>query len=84
MSSTFLIMLYKVLLTLDKIIKCARKNENYLLCCTRLYLLMSASSQKMLSKNRPEEKKKIKSNRYFHLSSSRSKEGEQLWFSNKP
>ena len=52
-----LIMLYKVLLTLDKIIKCAHKNENYLLCCTRLYLLMSASSQKMLSKNRPEEKK---------------------------
>ena len=56
-----LIMLYKVLLTfksVDKIIKCDYSHENYLLCCTRLYLLMSASSQKMLSKNRPEEKKK--------------------------
>ena len=54
-------MLYKVLLTfksVDKIIKCDYSHENYLLCCTRLYLLMSASSQKMLSKNRPEEKKK--------------------------
>ena len=51
-----LIMSYKVLVTLDKIIKCAHKNENYLLCCTKLYLLMSASSRKMLSKNRPEEK----------------------------
>ena len=48
--------------SVDKIIKCAHSNKHYFLCCTRLYLLMSASSQKMLSKNRPEEKKKEREN----------------------
>ena len=69
---------------MDKILKCDYSHENYLLCCTRLYLLMSASSQKMLSKNRPEEKKKRKSHPNLHFSFSRSKEEEQLWCSNKP
>ena len=45
--------------SVDKIIKCAHSNKHYFLCCTMLYLLMSASSQKMLSKNRPKEKNRI-------------------------
>ena len=44
--------------SVDKIIKCAHSSKHYFLCCTMLYLLMSASSLKMLSKNRPEVKKK--------------------------
>ena len=45
---------------------------------------MSASSQKMLSKNGPKEKKRKTLHPNFHLSSSRSKEGKQLWCGNKP
>ena len=66
--------------SVDKIIKCAHSNKHYFLSSTRLYLLMSASSQKLLSKNQPKEKKREKkSHPNLHLSFSRSKEKEQLY-----